>query len=202
VAVVVYTRARMRRWLTVVGLAAAVVPSATLVHILAEATALGHGALGMGFVLRHVYLALLVAASLVTFGRTVGVGRGRPERRRRVALLAALVRGPRGPLTLAALAGAHVAFFALTQLGEGIPLLSGDLVLGLALGLLGSLVAAAIVAALGRALVDATVRHLSWTRPPVGPALAPVRRVAPPRSAARIFTLFVPNRPPPFPSLT
>jgi len=192
----------MRRWLTVVGLAAAVVPSATLVHILAEASALGSGALTPAFVLRHVYLGLLVVASLAAFVRTVGLGRPRAELRRRVALLRSLVRGPHRATAVAALVAAHLGFFVLTQLGEGVPLLGGDVMLGLLLGLIGSLLAALTIAFLGRTLVDLAIRTLSWRQPPAAPARRPHRRVAPPRAAARVFSLFVPNRPPPFPSLT
>jgi hypothetical protein len=193
----------MRRWLTVTGLAAAVVPSATLVHLVAEASALGRGALAPSFVLRHVYLAVLVAVSLAVFARTVGLGRPRAELRRRLALVAAMLRGPGGPLTCAALGAAHLAFFALTQLGEGIPLLTGDLALGLALGLLGSLLAALALATFGRGLVAAAARRLCWQRPhPTAPLAAALVPAAPARSAAVAFSLFVPNRPPPFPSLT
>jgi hypothetical protein len=173
----------MRRWLTVTGLAAAVVPSATLVHLVAEASALGPGALTPAFMLRHVYLGVLLALSLASFARTVGLGGPRAELRRRVALLGAILRGPRAPAMLAALMAAQLAFFALTQLGEGIPLLGGDLVLGLTL---------ARVAA----------RTLAWPRPPAPPAPLLVCTAPSPRSAAAVFTLFVPNRPPPFPSLT
>jgi hypothetical protein len=192
----------MRRWLTVTGLAAAVVPSATLVHLVAEASALGPGALSLAFVLRHLYLAVLVVISLAVFARTVGLGRPRNESRRRVALLGALLRGRHAPAMLATLLAAHLAFFALTQLGEGIPLLGGDLVLGLALGLLGSLAAALLVSALGRTLARAPARTLAWPRPPALPAPLPLCSAPPPRSAAAVFSLFVPNRPPPFPSLT
>jgi hypothetical protein len=192
----------MRRWLTVTGLAAAVVPSATLVHLVAEASALGPGALTPAFMLRHVYLGVLLALSLASFARTVGLGGPRAELRRRVALLGAILRGPRAPAMLAALMAAQLAFFALTQLGEGIPLLGGDLVLGLTLGLLGSLAAGLLVSTLGRSLARVAARTLAWPRPPAPPAPLLVCTAPSPRSAAAVFTLFVPNRPPPFPSLT
>jgi hypothetical protein len=192
----------MRRWLTVAGLAAAVVPSAALVHIVAEASALGSGALTPAFVLRHVYLGLLVLASLAAFARTVGIGRPRAELRRRVALLRTLVRAPHRWSAVAVLIAAHLGFFALTQLGEGVPLLGGDVVLGLSLGVIGSLLAALTVAFLGRTVVDVAIRTLSWRQPQAAPARRAHRRIPPPRAAARVFSLFVPNRPPPFPSLT
>ncbi|MGD1065414.1 MAG: hypothetical protein ABR975_01185, partial [Vulcanimicrobiaceae bacterium] len=192
----------MRRWLTVAGLAAAVVPSAALVHIVAEASALGSGALTPAFVLRHVYLGLLVLASLAAFARTVGIGRPRAELRRRVALLRTLVRAPHRWSAVAVLVAAHLGFFALTQLGEGVPLLGGDVVLGLSLGVIGSLLAALTVAFLGRTVVDVAIRTLSWRQPQAAPARRAHRRIPPSRAAARVFSLFVPNRPPPFPSLT
>jgi hypothetical protein len=192
----------MRRWLTVTGLAAAVVPSATLVHLVAEASALGPGALSLAFVLRHVYLGVLLGLSLAVFARTVGLGRPRAELRRRVALLGANLRGPHAPALLATLMAAQLAFFALTQLGEGIPLLGGDLALGLAVGLLGSLAAGLLVCALGRSLAEVAARTLTWPRPPAPAAPLLVCSAPPPRSAAAVFSLFIPNRPPPFPSLT
>ena len=174
-----------------------------MVHLVAEASALGNGALTSAFVLRHLYLGVLVLVSLAVFARTAGFGRPRAELRRRVALIGSLLRGRRAPGTIVALVTAELSFFVLTQLGEGIPVLSGDLALGFALGVLGSLLAGLVLATVGRGVAAAAACGLVRRIAPPAPAptftLAPA---APPRSAAAAFSLFVPNRPPPFPPLT
>jgi hypothetical protein len=194
----------LRRATLLVGFAAAVVPSAIVVHLAAEAYSLGFASLDASFVLRHLYLGVLLAVSVWAFARTIGVGRGRAEMRRLGALLRAELFDPRRGRSLAPLLGAYVAFFALTQLGEGVPLLSGNLGLGLAAGFIGSLLATVLVFAFGRTLVATAIEVLCWSTSLAAPALAPCAlagdRVA--RSAARIFSLFVPNRPPPERSLS
>jgi hypothetical protein len=188
----------LRRLRTLAGLAAAIVPASILVHLAAETLSLGRAALGFDFVVRHVYLAALLLVGLWAFSVTVGLGRGRTEVRRRTALLRAGLIGPRRRLDLAVLVLGNLAFFALTQLGEGLPIVSGTLWLGLAAGILGSLLSAVLVYAFGRSMVVAAIEALAHAsrRPP--PA---VRRVRPafrtPRTAAVAFSLFIPNRPPP-----
>jgi hypothetical protein len=194
----------LRRASSLVGFAAAVVPSAILVHLVAEAMSLGFARIDGAFVLRHVYLGLLLAASLVAFGRTVGLGRGAAEMRRRGALVRAEVLDPRRARSWATVLAAYLAFFALTQVGEGLPILSGNLCLGLAAGFAGSLVAALLVFAFGGAFVATAIEALCWSVAPAARVLAPCaslahERVA--RSAASIFSLFVPNRPPPLRSV-
>ncbi len=180
------------------GLAAAVIPASILVHLVAESLSLGRAALGFDFVLRHVYLSTLLVGGLWAFSRTVGLGLGRTEVRRRTALLRAAVTRPRHGLGLPVLALANVAFFGLTQLGEGFPILSGTLWLGLGAGILGSLLAAVLVYAFGRSMVVAAIEAL--VHAPRRP-LAAVRRLLPAlpaaRAAAVAFSLFVPSRPPP-----
>jgi hypothetical protein len=190
----------LRRASSLAGFAAAVVPSAIVVHLVAEALSLGFARLDGAFVLRHAYLGVLLVASLWAFAHTVGIGRGSAEMRRRGALIRVDVLDPRRVRSWVALFVAYLGFFALTQLGEGLPVLSGNLCLGLAAGFAGSLVAALLVFAFGRALVATTIEALCWSVSPAVPVLASCsllahERVA--RSAASVFSLFVPNRPPP-----
>jgi hypothetical protein len=188
----------LRRLRALAGLAAAVIPASILVHLAAEMLSLGRAALGFDFVVRHVYLGALLVGGLWAFSRTVGLGRGRTEVRRRTALLRAGLTGPRRRLDLAVLVLGNLAFFGLTQLGEGLPILSGALWLGLAAGTLGSLLAAVLVYAFGRSIVVAAIQalaHASRRPPPAVLRVRPAFRT--PRAAAVAFSLFVPNRPPP-----
>ena len=180
------------------GLAAAVIPASILVHLVAESMSLGRAVLGFDFVLRHIYLGTLLVGGLWAFSRTVGLGRGRTEVRRRTALLRAALTRPGNRVDLPVLALANLAFFGLTQLGEGLPILSGTVWLGLAAGILGSLLAAVLVYAFGRSTVVAAIEALIHAprRPPV--TVCRVRPALPAaRAAAVAFSLFVPNRPPP-----
>jgi hypothetical protein len=188
-----------RRWRPIAGVSSAVVPAAVLVHLVAEGLSLGRAGLTIDFVLRHVYLAALVVVSLVTFARTVGVGAGRSEIRRRSALLRAQLGGLRRPLGLVVLVAAYLAFFALTQVDEGLPILGGALWLGLAAGTLGSILAAVLVSLFARAFFTVTIAALDWQPRRAARAAAPrLRRAdALPRTASTAFSLFVPNRPPP-----
>jgi hypothetical protein len=187
-----------RRWRPLAGVASAVVPAAVLVHLVAEGVSLGRAGLTIDFVLRHVYLAALVAASLVTFARTVGLGSGRTEMRRRSALLRAQFGGLRRPGGLIVLVAAYLAFFALTQADEGLPMLTGALWLGLAAGVLGSILAALLVSLFARAILRVTIAALDWRpRRAVRSAARPRHADALPRAASIAFRLFVPNRPPP-----
>jgi hypothetical protein len=189
---------RIKRLGSLAALAAAVVPSAILVHLLAEALSLGRSPIGEGFVLRHVYLGVLFALSAWAFVRTIGLGCGAAEMRRRGALVRATVADPRHRLSLMALVLAHLAFFVLTQLGEGIPILYGDLGLGLIAGLAGSLLSAILVFAFGRSVIATAIETLSWSiRTVAEPPAQGLAFEAVPRRAARVFSLFVPNRPPP-----
>lgn len=190
----------LRRASSLVGFAAAVVPSAIVVHLVAEALSLGLAHVDVAFVLRHLYLGVLCGASLWAFAKTLGIGRGRAEMRRRGALVRADVLDARRPRNLALLFAVYLGFFALTQIGEGLPLLTGNVGLGLVAGFAGSLLAALLVFVCGRALVATAIEAVCWSVPvAVSDALTPcayaVDRVG--RSAARIFSLFVPNRPPP-----
>jgi hypothetical protein len=189
----------MTRLRGLTGLATAVIPAAILVHLVAEALSLGRTALGIDFIARHVYLALLLAGGALAFSRTVGLGRGRSEVRRRTALLRAALAGPHLGTNLPILAACFLGFFALTQAGEGFPVLSGAIWLGLGAGLLGSVLAAVLVWAFGRSLVVVALDLLVHEPRRRVAAVSSARPLASPvsRSAADAFTLFVPNRPPP-----
>jgi hypothetical protein len=184
---------------TLAGATSVVVPFAIGVHLVAEALALG-GA-GLAFWNRHAYLLLPLALALWSFAQTVGLGRRHAEMVRRCALVRAGLRDAGGGSTIAAFTAANLGFFAISQLLEGVPMASGSGVTGLVAAVAGSLLAALVI--------------FFWARPLVGLALSivvararnlraferPLRRiVAVSRAAASAFTLFVPNRPPPFPS--
>jgi hypothetical protein len=193
----------LRRANLLAGFAAAVVPSAIVVHLVAEAVSLGLGRVDdAAFVVRHLYLGVLLVASLWWFAATVGIGRGAAEMRRRGALVRAEVLHARRPHDVALLLVAYLGFFGLTQIGEQLPLLGGHVALGLAAGLAGSLLAALLVFAFGRAVVATAIEALCWSLSAFRPALPSctfsAERVA--RSASSVFALFEPNRPPPVPS--
>jgi hypothetical protein len=185
------------------GLAAAVVPFAICVHLLAEAVSLGRGEVGWAFVVRHLYLGAIFVATTAWFARTIGIGGASAERRRRCALIAAGLRAKNAGVGTTSFVLANLAFLSGTQLLEGVPIASGDWCLGFAAAILGSLASASLVFLFGRSLVAAALvvigiaprRTSAGTRP---------RRALPsiaPRCAAAMFSLSMPNRPPPIPSL-
>jgi hypothetical protein len=190
---------RMARARTIAGLAAAVIPFAILIHLGAEAVSLGHETFGAAFLVRHVYLGVLFVAAALLFARTVGAGCGLNECRRRCALIRAHLRSDAAGVNIAWLAGANAAFFALSQVVEGVPIASGDWRLGLAAALAGSIVAAFFVLVFARSIVAVALgaiafAHRAANRPPAARRLALWRA---PRRAGAVFSLFVPNRPPP-----
>ena len=183
----------------VAGLAAAVVPFAILVHLVAEALSLGRDALSAAFVIRHLYLCVVLLGTSLWFGRTVGVGCNEAERRRRCALIRAQLRGAAAGWNFASIALAHIAFFGSSQLVEGVPVASGHWCIGLGAALLGSLVFALFVLLFGRSLIIAALEAIeillrqstARTKP------NPVGFLVISRRASSAFSLFVPNRPPP-----
>jgi hypothetical protein len=182
------------------GLASAVVPCSIVVHLGAEAAAVGTAGFGFDFMVRHAYFAALIVAAGWWFGATVGFGQPGRERRRRCAMLRADLSGFRRPRNLVVLAAAELAFFGLTQILEGVPIASGALALGLGVAFLGSLLCAFLVFLFGRSLVVAGLDSVIGTAPSRAAATPLARRdrtIAAPRSATSAFTLFVPNRPPP-----
>src|SRR5664279_4841900 len=184
---------------TVAGLAAAVVPFAILVHLVAEALSLGRDALGAAFLIRHVYLGVVFFAASIWFGRTVGVGCSAADRRRRCALIRAQLRGGAAGVNVASLALANITFFGLSQLVEGVPVASGDWCIGLGAALLGSLVSALFVFLFGRSLIIAALEAIGVLLRQSTMRAKPtaVRYLVAPRRASSAFSLFVPNRPPP-----
>jgi hypothetical protein len=182
------------------GLAAAIVPCAVVVHLVAEAAALGHEAFGFGFIVRHAYFGGLVLAAAWWFCLTVGLGRPDRERRRRCALVRAELGGARRARNLTGLVVANLGFFALTQGVEGIPIASGAVGLGLGAALAGSLLCALLVVLFGRSIAAAGLAAVIGITPLRRAPAAPARRRrvrAVPRNATAVFSLFVPNRPPP-----
>jgi len=189
--------ARLR---TSAGLAAAIVPCAILVHLIAEAAAVGHAGLGAPFVARHGYFGLLFIAAAIWFGATVGLHRPKNERRRRCALLRADLRGTRGKFGIATLVGANLGFFAVTQAVEGIPIAAGALGLSLVVALAGSLATAFVAFFFGRAIAAAAMDSVIGRAPRWRCLQIVARRaqvVAAPRHATSAYSLLRPNRPPP-----
>jgi hypothetical protein len=182
------------------GLTAAIVPFAILVHLVAEALALGLTTIDAAFVVRHVYLAVIMLATLAWYARTAGLGAAPAERLRRSALVrACAVRW--GPAGFAALAGANLIVFTLGQAVEGAPIAAGSLALGIAAGLVGSLLSALGILAVGRPVARAVARAIG-SRSPHPPRAIPVADrglalIATPLRA--LVSRCLPNRAPPSP---
>jgi hypothetical protein len=197
----------MRRHLsfvrTLAGMTSAVVPFAIAVHLLAEGLALGPGAIAADFWLRHAYLMVPLALALWSFSRTLGIGAPRAELIRRCALVRARLRGAGAGSTIAAFTVANLAFFGVTQLLEGVPIASASVGTGLAAAVLGALLSALVIFFWGRSLVaSALAAVVRVARNPACRAFARARIVDVPRAAAVMFSLCVPNRPPPVSSPT
>ena len=185
------------------GLAAAIVPCALIVHLVAEAAALGSAGLGAAFVLRHAYFGILIVAAAGWFGVTIGIGCSRSERRRRCSLLGADLRGRHGRHGIVTLIGANLGLFALTQLVEGVPIAAGAAIPSLAIALAGSVGAALLVFYFGQTIALATLASVIGSTPRRAAQRTfsfRARAIVVPRRATAIYTLNRPNRPPPFPS--
>jgi len=178
---------------TLAGLAAAIVPSAILVHLAAEALALGPAAISVQFFARHLYLGLLLAGAGWWFCSTLGLGSGRFEFARRCALARARLRNVRPGYQVPVLVAANVSFFALTQLIEGTPIAAGSLATGLMAGALGSVLSALVLYYFGRPVIAAALAAVAHAPLSLGRRNLSVA----PRRAQSVFSLFVPNRPPP-----
>ena len=186
---------------TLAGATSVVVPAGIGVHLVAEALALGSGGASPEFWLRHVYLLVPLALALWSFGATVGIGRAHAEMIRRCALVRARLRVAGGGSTIAAFIVANLAFFAVTQVLEGVPIASGSAVVGLIAALAGSLLAAAVIFFWARSLAAIALGFVCARMRNARAFARPVRRVvAVSRTASFSFSLFVPNRPPPAPS--
>jgi hypothetical protein len=184
-------------------LAVGAVPAAVFVHLMAEALSLGREALSVAFVTRHIYLGVVLCITGICFGRTVGVGCRVAERRRRCALIQAQLCGGTTGRNVATLSIANLVFFLITQLIEGLPIASGDWCLGLVAALLGSLIAAWFVFFFGRSVVVAALFAMGVLLRGEGatPKRTAILLAVAPRRAQAVFSLFVPNRPPPTPLL-
>ena len=186
-----------------IAFASLVVPSAILVHLSADAAALGRGALTIHFLVRHIYLGVLLLATIGTFAAQTGFGHSPRERRRRCALLNAEIHSVLGQSGILVLLATNVGFFALTQAVEGVPIALGSFALGALVGAIGSIAAALLVFFFGRSLIGAALEAIVGDVLHVAVVVRSSRSalVAIPRAAAVAYSLFVPNRPPPALSL-
>jgi hypothetical protein len=187
---------------TLAGATSVVVPFAIGVHLLSEGLALGAGAIAPAFWLRHAYLLAPLVLALWSFSHTVGLGAPRTEMIRRCALVRAHLRHSGGGSSIAAFTLANLAFFAVTQVLEGVPIAAASIGTGITVALIGSLLSALVIYFWGRSIVAiALAVAVARPRHPGRPAVCRRRPVSVPRAAATAFSLFVPNRPPPTPSL-
>jgi hypothetical protein len=154
-------------------------PLGIVAHLTSELAGLGwHDDADVAFSARHAYLAALAFLSLA--GLLLSL-RGVARRERR-AYVAALVdslpfRGRGAAFTCLSFA-AQFAFFAVTQIGEGCPLCSGDIVVGV--------FAAAVAAALGALAVAFGKRRLiEFALAIVGVFVALFRDASAPRALLR-----------------
>jgi hypothetical protein len=184
---------------TLAGLAAAIVPAAIVVHLAAEALALGTGALSAEFFARHLYLGVVLAGAGWWFCATLGLGRGRFEFARRCALARARLRTVGASHQIAVLVIANAGFFLVTQACEGAPIAAGSLVLGLVAAAIGSLLSALVVFYFGRSVITVALALLAHASRVPRMRVSQTRRILrnAPRCAQTSFSLFVPNRPPP-----
>jgi hypothetical protein len=173
----------------------------TVVHLLSELSALGLGAAGTrAFAERHAYLAALAAvavACLLAAVRLLPRGAGRV---RVAALVRALPFEGRGTGFAATAFAAQFGFCALTQLAEGDPLSRGDLVAGIAAGIVAALFGALVVTACKRRILEAALA-LVWATPRTAPGRGAVNGTAAYRGPAAPATRRTPYsfryRPPP-----
>ena len=186
---------------TLAGATSVVVPFGIVVHLVAEALALGAGAIDLAFWVRHAYLIAPLTLAMCSFAQTVGLGRRHAEMIRRCALVRAQLRDAGGGSTIAAFTVANLAFFGVTQVLEGVPIASAATGTGLVAALVGSLLAALIIFFWARSLVTIALAAVVALVRNVRAFVFPRRRfVAVSRVAAAAFSLFIPNRPPPSPS--
>ena len=195
-------RAQLASLRTLAGATSVVVPFAIAVHLCSEALALGAAAFLPAFWLRHIYLLVPLGLALWSFRHTVGIGRPRAEMIRRCALVRSRLRTAGGGSTIASFTAANLVFFGITQWLEGVPIASGAAGTGLIAAVAGSVLAALVIFFWARSLVAMALALACARTRDARPFSRPrVRVVAASRVAAAAFTLFVPNRPPPIPSL-
>jgi hypothetical protein len=179
-------------------MACAVVPFGIIVHLIAEALALGNAAATWFFVLRHIYLIVPLLLATWVFIATLGLNGSHREMVRRCALARAALGTTGDGCGIGAFVAGSVAFFCVTQLIEGAPIASGDFALGLVAAMLGVIVATVMVFAWGRRIARAALRFITNSPERRTDALPQGRAVfVAARCACNAFTLFAPNRPPP-----
>jgi len=128
-----------------------------LAHLAAEFAAMGSGADSVLFSTRHLYLGLGALAGIVIF---IACGRAllrratsRPDLKRLLSNgLEELPFGGRGVRYYALTAGLQLAIGALTQIGEGCPFCSHDVIAGIVGAMLTVLLLALVTRAIGSQL--------------------------------------------------
>jgi hypothetical protein len=175
-----------------------------LAHLAAEFAAMGSDADGVLFSYRHLYLGLAALAGIVLF-----VVRGqallhratsRRDLKRILSMgLEALPFGARGARYYALTAGLQLAVGALTQIGEGCPFCSHDIVAGIVGAMLTVLLLALVTRAIGRqlpTLVSALAGYVPRTPGLQSPTF--LRRDCPAANSGRgVWFPLLFNRPPP-----
>jgi hypothetical protein len=137
-------------------------PLGIAAHLFSELVGLGwHDDADVAFSTRHGYLALIALGALVALALVLrAIPRG--DRRERIAsVIAALPFRGNGPRFVALSFAAQFAFFAVTQIGEGCPLCSGDVFTGVLAAALAALCGALAVTFGKRRLLD-FVLALAW----------------------------------------
>ncbi len=167
----------------------------SVVHLLAELAGVGGRVV---FTAHHLYLAGFVALAI---GVLMGAVRaGRIDRRRVAVLAAALPWRGRGCRFVALLTITQLAFLSLTILGEGSPLLGGNLALGLLVALVASIAGSFTIASCAtrilRAVADLVWYLVAAATSGIVTSTTGLRQVEHAIFRAP-FSLFVPNRPPP-----
>jgi len=153
---------RTARWRALAAFAALTIPFGIVAHLASEFFGLGwRDDADVAFSLRHLYLAILALASLAALAFALRTT-ARAGRSTAVAdLIAALPLRGRGARFIALSFLSQFAFFAITQIGEGAPLQSGNVALGIAAAAVAAL-AGAIAVAVGKRRVLDLALSLVW----------------------------------------
>ena len=174
-----------RRAYSLLAFAALTLPCGIAVHLIAEAAALGAQDRALIFSARHVYLWIILVATLGTFAACFA----RSASRDRAALMLLVdglpARTARWPFAMSAFVG-QALFFIVTESLEGAPLSQGNIALGIC--------AAAIASSVGALAI-------AWADAPLGRivlALAGFLGSMPPRVTADRYGIdrrYLPLRP-------
>ena len=175
-----------------------------LAHLAAEFAAMGSDADNVLFSIRHLYLGLAALAGIVIFvvyGRALlHRATSRPDLKRMLSNgLAVLPFGGRGARYYALTAGLQLAIGAVTQVGEGCPFCSHDVIAGILGAMLTVLLLALVTRAVGShlpRLVSALAGYVPRTS--VSPSGTFLRRDCVAAGAGRdVWFPLLFNRPPP-----